>query len=282
MRACRVLASFLLVAGLTSCKSHPRPVERRVYVAATAATGARPSREQWEQEKTRVQARLDALGIGATVSVSAEALDVMLPALSPEAAASVADALTRVGKLEFLPALRQALPPEAAGAGVEIKRDSWMVPTHAEESDYLFSADRDLLRKAAGDDALLQKVPGGWRSWRADRHGGLSEPVVVKAEKEQDQAGKFLVSLVFDAASGTRFEEATGACLGRPLLIVLDGEVMSAPIVMDKISGGRAQISLGGMGKAANDQKREADELALVLRTGALNFPLELQDVLKL
>lgn len=64
-------------------------------------------------------------------------------------------------------------------------------------------------------------------------------------------------------AGGRSFSEKTGRSIGRLLAVVLDGEVMSAPVIRDRISrSGRIEMGGGGMAEAA--------DLALVLRAGAL------------
>lgn len=51
------------------------------------------------------------------------------------------------------------------------------------------------------------------------------------------------VDLVFTRTGAGRFAEATGRNLMQPIVILVDGQVLSAPIVRDRISGGRAVIS---------------------------------------
>ena len=70
---------------------------------------------------------------------------------------------------------------------------------------------------------------------------------------------------------GRRFAEVTGQSVGELLAIVLDGEVVSAPIIRDRI-GARGQIELGG------STLQEASDLALVLRAGALPAPLRIME----
>ena len=70
---------------------------------------------------------------------------------------------------------------------------------------------------------------------------------------------------------GRRFAEVTGQNVGEFLAIVLDGEVVSAPIIRDRI-GARGQIELGG------STLQEASDLALVLRAGALPAPLRIME----
>ena len=68
---------------------------------------------------------------------------------------------------------------------------------------------------------------------------------------------------------GRRFGELTGQHIGDRIAIILDGEVVSAPVVRDRI-GARGQIDLGG------STMEEAVDLALVLRAGALPAPVRI------
>ena len=77
------------------------------------------------------------------------------------------------------------------------------------------------------------------------------------------------VSLSFDRRGARLFEKITGENIGKRLAIVLDNKVYSAPVIQDKISGGRAQIT----GRFTMD---EARDLAIVLRAGALPAPVKI------
>ena len=72
------------------------------------------------------------------------------------------------------------------------------------------------------------------------------------------------VQFELSRAGGRQFERFSAANVGNYLAIVLDGEVMSAPVLRDRI-GSRGQIDMG-----ANTPLEEARDLALVLRAGAL------------
>jgi preprotein translocase subunit SecD len=82
------------------------------------------------------------------------------------------------------------------------------------------------------------------------------------------------VSMEFKPAGAKKFEEATGASIGRRMAVVLDGNVYSAPVIQGKIAGGNAQITLGSSADF-NKTMREARDLALVLRAGALPVQLD-------
>ncbi len=81
------------------------------------------------------------------------------------------------------------------------------------------------------------------------------------------------VQLVFNPRGATAFAEVTGAHVQERLAIVLDGVVHSAPVLNQKITGGRAVITLG----QANPDRlmQEAKDLSTVLRAGALPAQLE-------
>lgn len=83
------------------------------------------------------------------------------------------------------------------------------------------------------------------------------------------------VSMDFKSAGAKKFEETTGANVGRRLAVILDGNVYSAPVIQGKIGGGKAQITLGGGGANFNKTMSEAKDLALVLRAGALPVQLD-------
>ncbi len=81
----------------------------------------------------------------------------------------------------------------------------------------------------------------------------------------------FDVALEFDKEGGDLFYEATKATMGQRLLIVLDDNVISAPNVDKAISGGSAVIEGSFTAKEAND-------LAILLRSGALPVTLEIME----
>jgi preprotein translocase subunit SecD len=80
-----------------------------------------------------------------------------------------------------------------------------------------------------------------------------------------------IVSLDMNARGGRIFEEITGANVQRRLAIILDSTVYSAPVIQERIGGGRAIIS----GSFTSD---EARDLAIVLRTGALPAPVTIAE----
>jgi preprotein translocase subunit SecD len=81
------------------------------------------------------------------------------------------------------------------------------------------------------------------------------------------QFNQSIVQFELNRRGGARFGQFTGQHVGDYLAIVLDNEVMSAPVIRDRI-GARGQIDLGAA------PLEDARDLALVLRAGALPAPL--------
>jgi preprotein translocase subunit SecD len=80
-----------------------------------------------------------------------------------------------------------------------------------------------------------------------------------------------IVSLDLNARGARIFEEVTGANVHRRLAIILDDTVYSAPVIQERIGGGRAIIS-------GSFTSEEARDLAIVLRTGALPAPVTIAE----
>src|SRR5215469_4146369 len=77
------------------------------------------------------------------------------------------------------------------------------------------------------------------------------------------------VSITFDAKGGREFERITGENVKKRMAIVLDNSIYSAPVIQERISGGRAQIT-------GTFTTQDANDLAIVLRAGALPAPLKI------
>jgi preprotein translocase subunit SecD len=104
---------------------------------------------------------------------------------------------------------------------------------------------------------------------------GLTGQMVKRARLEfsQGQSGVGLnepvIALQFNSEGEELFQKITGENIGAPLAIVLDGIVISAPIINTEISGGSAVIT-------GNFTPEEARELVRDLNFGALPVPIEL------
>lgn len=83
------------------------------------------------------------------------------------------------------------------------------------------------------------------------------------------------VSLTLNALGGRRFADVTGANVGKRLAIVLDGIIESAPQISERIGGGQARIGLGGAGRSFAQIMEDGQELALILKSGAIPAKIE-------
>ncbi len=87
------------------------------------------------------------------------------------------------------------------------------------------------------------------------------------------QNNRPIVSFQMNPRGAMTFAEVTAENVHKRMAIILDGVIHSAPVINEKIPGGSGQITLGGMGDNA---MKEARDLSIVLRAGALPAPLEL------
>jgi preprotein translocase subunit SecD len=84
-----------------------------------------------------------------------------------------------------------------------------------------------------------------------------------------DQFHEPYVSMEFTDAGAKLFEQITGQNVKKRLAIILDNNVYSAPAIQERIGGGRAQIT-------GRFDTKEASDLAIVLRSGALPAPVNI------
>lgn len=86
-----------------------------------------------------------------------------------------------------------------------------------------------------------------------------------------DHENRPVVALEFNAEGAKKFAAATEENLGRPIIIVLDENILSAPVVQEVIADGRAQIT--GIPSA-----EEAQRIAVGLRSGALPVKVQVEE----
>ncbi len=94
----------------------------------------------------------------------------------------------------------------------------------------------------------------------------LEGDVVTNATQDFDESGKPAVEMQMNAEGARKWKALTGANIGRPIAIILDNFVYSAPNVNGEIGGGRSSIS-------GNFTVTEALDLANVLKAGKLPAP---------
>jgi preprotein translocase subunit SecD len=97
----------------------------------------------------------------------------------------------------------------------------------------------------------------------------LTGDVLSDARVSIGQFNDPYVSITFDGKGGREFERITGDNIKKRMAVVLDNTIYSAPVIQDRITGGRAQIT-------GTFSMQEANDLAIVLRAGALPAPLKI------
>ncbi len=86
---------------------------------------------------------------------------------------------------------------------------------------------------------------------------------LVDAQPSFDQNGQPAVSFRFDTTGARKFGDYTAANIGAPFAIILDNEVISAPVIQSHIPGGSGIIT-------GNFTVEDSTQLAVLLRAGAL------------
>ncbi len=110
----------------------------------------------------------------------------------------------------------------------------------------------------------------------SDEEATVSKRIILSGDNLLDaqprmnsETNETVVSFTLDRVGAKRFGKATSTGIGKQLAIVLDGKIISAPVIRDTIASGSGQISGGFTFQSATD-------LALLLRSGALPAPLNI------
>jgi preprotein translocase subunit SecD len=137
------------------------------------------------------------------------------------------------------------------------------------------------------EEALKGNIPPGdiiLYDKSVDRQTGAMKKIPFLLKEKTLMTGEFIkdarvsldsqfhepyVAMEFTDVGGRLFEQITGANVKKRLAIILDNNVYSAPVIQERIAGGRAQIT----GRFTTEQ---AKDLAVVLRSGALPAPVKI------
>ena len=92
---------------------------------------------------------------------------------------------------------------------------------------------------------------------------------LIDANASFDPTEGHAVSFRFDTTGAQKFGKATSENIGKRFAVVLDGVVITAPVINSAITGGSGIIT-------GNFTSQEATDLAVLLRAGALPAPLEI------
>ncbi len=127
-----------------------------------------------------------------------------------------------------------------------------------------------------GDEILYQKVTDPQtgvvtrRPYLLKKRPLMTGDVIADARMRiKSDFNEPYVSMDFNAQGARLFDQITAENVKKRLAIVLDNNVYSAPVIQERISGGKAQIT-------GSFSPEEAQDLAIVLRAGALPAPVKI------
>jgi preprotein translocase subunit SecD len=130
------------------------------------------------------------------------------------------------------------------------------------------SAEQALSSRPPPDSEILYSSTQPRTPYLIEKRVMVSGGELTDAQPGFDQrTNEPIVSFRFNSAGARKFAQVTQENVGRPFAIVLDNEVISAPVIREPILGGSGQISGSFTVQSAND-------LAILLRAGALPAPL--------
>ena len=146
--------------------------------------------------------------------------------------------LGKTAKMEFR-MVDTAVPPDQAAKGSVPPEDEILMSAQAPKIPYVVK------RQVLVSGGELQDAQPGF----------------------DQRSGEAIVTFRFNSTGSRKFAQATLENVGQPFAIVLDNEVISAPVIREPITAGSGQIS-------GNFTVQSANELAILLRAGALPAPL--------
>lgn len=123
--------------------------------------------------------------------------------------------------------------------------------------------------RETGGDMILPMAEEPGRTLAVERRAIITGDMLVTASYAQDQNGQPAVSFRFNPLGTKKFCELSQANVNRLFAIVLDNVIISAPVIREPICGGSGQIS-------GTFTLKEANDLGLLLRAGALPAPLNI------
>jgi protein-export membrane protein SecD len=134
--------------------------------------------------------------------------------------------------------------------------------------DVSMSAEQAQATRPPPESEVLQSAEAGQPPVLVERRVLVAGGDLTDAQPGFDQqTNEPIVSFRFNGNGARLFGAATQANVGRPFAIVLDNQVISAPVIREPILGGSGQISGSFSVQTAND-------LSILLRAGALPAPL--------
>ena len=218
-----------------------------VVLTAQGTDGHEVTQEDMEKSRAIIESRVNALGASeATVQVQGtDQILVQIPGLSDTETAL--ETIGKTGKLEFA------------------RADSF-----TDEADQTAIANGTYVQQGVITDDMGNQFPSGEMQYRSV--SGSYTPLItgenitrVTVDKESETSNYYAVNLTLDSEGTEAFAQATRelAPTNGQIVIVLDGQIQSAPAVQSEITGGQVAIT-GGY------SLEEAQSLQTVLESGSL------------
>ncbi|WP_165248240.1 protein translocase subunit SecD [Adlercreutzia sp. ZJ141] len=225
-----------------------------VVLSAESTDGSAITDEQMESSRSIIESRVDALGASeAVVQVQGDnQILVQIPGLSDTEAAL--EAIGRTGKLEF--ARLDSFTDETVRSTID--RGGYVTGgTVTDDFGNTFATDSAVEYMEVEEGTYTPLITGE----NIER---------VTVEKESDTSAYYAVALRLDAEGTKAFADATAelAPTKGKIVIILDGEVHSAPAVQSEIPNGEVSIT-GGY------DLEDAQALQAVLESGSLPVSFE-------
>jgi preprotein translocase subunit SecD len=129
-------------------------------------------------------------------------------------------------------------------------------------------ADQAVKGQVPAESEVLPSTEPGHTPYVIKKQVLVSGGDLIDAQAAFDQRnGQPIVNFKFNTSGSRKFAQATTENVKQPFAIVLDNQVISAPVIQEPITGGQGQIS-------GNFTVQQANDLAVLLRAGALPAPL--------
>ncbi|MCY3836234.1 MAG: protein translocase subunit SecD [Anaerolineaceae bacterium] len=250
---------------------HPQPLGLdvvgglRVLLAADLPADVTIDASELQQTANNVAKRVNALGLGeATIQTQgSRRILVELPGESDPQRAI--ETIQETALLEFV---------DFAGLRDQISRfEGRRIHTQLPQPNPCVTSSFTQARETSADTALH---PFNQLPFQTVMTGAcLSGASAIR----DPQRGQWEIAFELQGEAVELFAEYTARHIGEPMAIVLDGWVLSAPIINSAITNGEGIITLGiaNTPEEAEAQRLEAQQLALQLRSGALPIPLRVE-----
>lgn len=125
-----------------------------------------------------------------------------------------------------------------------------------------------LVQDGAGSAKSFPFIDDPARTLKVENRAMITGDMLTNAQPAFDQNSQPVISFRLNNVGARRFCDVSRNNVNKPFAIVLDNEIISAPVIREPICGGSGQIS-GGF------TIEEATNVALLLRAGALPAPMK-------